>query len=142
MANLTSAIRRAIVKKLTEDTALATLMGGTVRVSYRPTRRPLTLPIITMFDFADRADEITPTWDRNHQLDVWHSDLDQAEEIAQRVKELLDHQGLALAGDEGQVDRIHMVGETDATQEDADLVRKTIRLRIMATDYTTTYNNN
>lgn len=142
MANLVSAIRKAIVAKLTADTTLQSLMGGTVRVSYRPTRKPIQLPIITMFDFGDRADEITPLWDRNHQIDAWSDDLDNAEDIAQRVKELLDHQGLTLTGSEGQVDRIHAVAELDATQEDADLARKTIRFRVLATDYTTSYSNN
>lgn len=142
MASMVSAIRRAIVAKLTADTALKALMGGTVRVSYRPTRKPLQLPIITMFDFGDRSDDTTPLWDRNHQIDAWSADLDNAEDIAQRVKELLDHQGLPLTGGEGQVDRIHVVSETDATQEDADLNRKTLRIRMLATDYATTYQNN
>lgn len=142
MASLVPAIRRAIIKKLSEDAALQALMGGTVRVSYRPTRKPLQLPIITMFDFGDRSNDTTPLWDRNHQIDAWSADLDNAEEIGQRVKELLDHQGLVLAGDEGQVDRMHVVSELDATQEDADLNRKTIRIRFLVTDYTVTYQNN
>jgi len=142
MANLVTGLRRAIVKKLTEDTTLQGLMGGTVRLSYRPTRKPLQMPVITMFDFGDRFDDITPLWDRNHQIDVWDQDLDKCEDIAQRVKELLDHQGITLAGDEGLAARIHMVSELDATQEDADLSRKTVRFRVLAYDYVTSYTTN
>lgn len=143
MANLVSAIRRAIVAKLTADATLKTFFpSSVVNISYRPTRRPLTLPVITMFDFGDRMNETTPTWDRNHQIDAWDQDLDKAEDIAHRIVELLDHQGLALPGGEGSVDRVHAVSESDATQEDADLARKTVRLRIVATDYVTTYQNN
>lgn len=140
MSNLTSAIRKAFVAKLTGDATLTTLCGGTVRVSYRPTRKPLQLPVITMFDFADRADPIVPLWDRNHQLDVWSDDLDKAEEIAQRIKQLFDNgSGLPLPGDEGLMAYTRIEGELDGTQEDSDLIRKTLRIRVLSYDYVTTY---
>jgi hypothetical protein len=99
MADLRSAIRTALVALFTADAAMkAFFPGGIVRLSYRPTRKPLVLPVITMFDFGDRADEVVPLWDRNIQLDVWSDDLDLAEAIGQRALELLDHEGLVLSG--------------------------------------------
>jgi len=143
MADLRSALRKAIMTKLTADATLkAFFPSGTVNISYRPTRMPLTLPRITMFDFGDRGDETTPLWDRNHQLDVWDADLDKCEAMGQRIVELLDHQGLTLAEDEGLAARVHVISDLDATQEDADLARKTLRVRILAYDYVTPYANN
>lgn len=138
MADLRSAIRTALVALFQADTTMKSFFpGGIVRLSYRPTRKPLVLPVITMFDFGDRADEVVPLWDRNIQLDFWSDDLDVAEAIGQRALELLDHVGLVLTGDEGLTARIHVISDLDATQEDADLNRKTLRVRVLAYDYVT-----
>lgn len=143
MADLRSAIRRALVAVFIADAVMkAFFPTGTVNISYRPTRRPITLPVITMFDFGDRGDDSVPLWDRNLQLDFWSADLDVAEAMSQRAIELLDHKGLTLAGDEGLTARMQVISDLDATQEDADLNRKTLRVRLLAYDYVTPYTNN
>lgn len=143
MSDLRSALRKAIMAKFAADATMqAFFPGNVVFMSYRPTRKPLRLPVITMFDFGDRLDDTVPLWDRNHQLDFWSDDLDVAEAMGQRALELLDHEGLVLTGDEGLAARIQVVSDLDATQEDADLSRKTLRIRILAYDYIKTYTNN
>lgn len=143
MADVRSAIRTALVSLFTGDAAMkAFFPNGVVNVSYRPTRRAMTLPRITFFDFGERADETVPLWDRSLQLDFWSGDLDVAEAMAQRALELLDHDGLTLAGDVGLTARIHVTSDLDATLEDADLARKTVRVRLMAYDYVKTYTKN
>jgi len=143
MADLRSALRTSIIVLLAGDATMQALFpGGIVNISYRPTRKPLTLPVITMFDFGDRADDVVPLWDRNHQLDFWSVDLNVSEQMGQRAIELLDHAALTLPGDEGLAARVHVVSDLDATQEDADLSRKTIRVRILAYDFNKTYTVN
>jgi hypothetical protein len=143
MADLRSALRRAILAKFQSDATMqAFFPGNVVNMSYRPTRQPLKLPLITMFDFGDRGDDTVPLWDRNHQLDFWTTDLDVSEAMGQRAIELLDHEGLVLAGDEGLAARVHVVADQEAAQESADLARKTLRLRILAYDFVKTYENN
>jgi hypothetical protein len=130
------------VAKLTTDATMKTFFpAGVVNISYRPTRRASAIPLITMFDFGDRADDSVPLWDRNHQIDIWHSDLDAAEDIKQRLIELLDLGSLSLPT-EGLAARVQVVSDVDSPQDDGDLVRKTVRVRIMAYDYVTPYTTN
>lgn len=143
MADVRSALRQAIVLLLKNDATLKALFpSGVVNVSYRPTRQPMTLPRITFFDFGDRADDIVPLWDRNYQFDAWDGDLDKCEAIGQRLIELLDHASLPMPGDEGFAARVHVVSDLDATQEDADLARKTFRVRVLNYDFGKIYTTN
>jgi hypothetical protein len=95
-----------------------------VSVSYRPTRRPITLPAVTFRDVGSRIDSTVPLFSRTLYVDVWSADLDQAEEIAHKVNRLLDNQGLHLPGDEGRVVYLSLRSDEDQPQDDADLVRK------------------
>lgn len=142
---LRSALRKAIVAKLNTDVELADLMGGTVTVLYRPTRQAIALPRIIMFDTGIKGDNIVPLFDRNHQIEIWDTDLDRAEEIAHRITSLLDHQPLPLfddvlipsyiPGDTGQVAFLNLVNDSDVPSEDGDLVRKLLQFRLLVYSY-------
>jgi len=106
-----------------------------IKVTYRPTRKPVALPAITMFDSGRKDDGTVPLHDRNYQVDVWSADLDQAEDIAHRVQALVDHQPLALPGEEGQVAYLSLVADVDAPMYDADLARKTLTFRMLVYEY-------
>jgi hypothetical protein len=122
------AIRVAVVRKLA-----AGALPFSPTLAYRPTRRPIALPAVTFFDSGTRTDPTVPLSDRNLQLNIWaRSDLDQAEAIADRVEQLLDHQPLILPGEEGQVAYIALTADVDAPMDDADVVRKTLTFRVLA----------
>ncbi len=141
--SLNSALRQAVIAKLTNDNLLSLLFRGPVKVAYRPTRRKIDLPSITIFDSGARTDLIVPFYTRTLQVDVWTmSDLDLAEALVTRLIQLLDHTDLPLPGQEGFVARIHFQTDVDVPMEDATLVRKTLIFREFVYDFGTDYPNN
>jgi hypothetical protein len=108
---------------------------------YRPTRRRVVLPEIVFWDYSARGDSIVPLWDKNVQIDVFtHSDLDEAEDISQRVQHLLDHVGVEMPGagpgqEEGLTAFMQLQSERDDVVEDADMARKTMIFRALVYDY-------
>lgn len=125
------AIRTAVRLRMRSDPALKSLFGGEVRVSYRPTRRNISLPSITIFDSGSREDNTVPLFTRSLQIDVWAAaDLDLCEDIANRVEDLLDHQPLLLPDGEGRIDYMALESDVDVPTEDADLDRKTLIFRL------------
>lgn len=122
------AVRTALVKAVADA-------GGLPALRTRPTRRPFALPALSMFDYGDSADLTVPLFDRSYNVDVWATDLDQAESIAKRLEDLLDHQPLALAGDEGQVAFLQLVSDRDQPMDDAEYVRKTLVFRTLVYAY-------
>lgn len=132
------AIRKAIKLKLEGDAELQSIFQGSVRFSYRPTRQPVQLPFITMYDTGKSADDIVPLSDRNYTIDIWTaSDLDQAELIADRIDKLLNHQPLLLPDQEGQVAYLSWETDIDATQDDQDVTRKIVVYRLLVYQYQT-----
>jgi hypothetical protein len=145
--DLRKAIRTAIVALLDGDDdpyddpykpgavkSLQTLAPG-IKVTYRPTRKRIVLPAITMFDGGSKIDDVVPLYQRDHQIDVWSVDLDQAEDIAHRIQALLDHQPLPLPGEEGQVVFLMLTSDSDGPVEDADVARKTLTFRLLCYEY-------
>jgi len=105
-------------------------------VTYRPTRAPILLNAVTFYDTGVKVDEQVPLYERTLHVDIWtRSDLDQGELIAHKVNEVLDHQELALDGDEGLVAFLMLESDQDQPQNDADLSRKMLTYRIMEYEY-------
>lgn len=145
--DLRKAIREAIVALLNGDDSpyddpykpgaeqsLQTLAPG-IKVTYRPTRKAIALPAITMFDSGRKTDNVVPLYSRDYQIDVHSTDLDQAEDIAHRIQALVDHQPLELPGEEGQVAFLMLASDVDVPAEDADLFRKTLTFSMLCYEY-------
>lgn len=141
------AIREALVAKLRASLGAADPYGPypyaepyepfpVVNIVYRPSRKPITLPAITIFDSGEKLDDQVPLFRRSLQIDIWSSvDLDQAEAIAHRVNSLLDHQPLVLPGGEGQVAFMMLQSDHDLPTDDADLTRKMLIYTLYVYDY-------
>jgi hypothetical protein len=147
MKDVRVAIREALVTKLNDSLGALDPYGPypydepyepfpVVNIVYRPSRKPITLPAITIFDSGEKVDDQVPLFRRTLQIDIWtSSDLDQAEAIAHRVNALLDHQPLVLTGGEGQVAMMMLQSDQDMPSDDADLVRKMLTYTLYVYDY-------
>jgi len=99
------AIRAAVLAQLAADTELAALLYGPtgrdledpVRIGYRPRQIPVIEPSVTFFDFG-AWDPVLPVTRLSLHIDIWDTDLDHAEEIAERIRTLLDFQWCRMAG--------------------------------------------
>src|SRR5262245_1390672 len=99
------AIRAAVLAQLQADAELAALLYGPtgrdledpVRIGYRPRQIPVLEPSVTFFDFG-AWDPVLPVPRLSLHIDVWDTDLDHAEEIAERIRTLLDFQWCRMAG--------------------------------------------
>lgn len=130
MSDLRVAIRKAVKAVLDADPYVG------VPVIYRPTRRPITLPAVTMRDVGSKIDDVVPLYSRSLYLDIWtRTDMDDAEAIAHAINTHLDHQPLLLPGAEGQVAFLMLQSDMDEPQEDADLTRKTLVYHLLAYEY-------
>lgn len=129
--DLRTALRVAIKAKL--DTVLSPFG---VTVVYRPTRQPIKLPAVTMYDTGTKIDDTVPLYDRKFHLDVWtDSDLDQGETFAHAINSALDHQALILPNQEGLVAFLMLLSDLDTVQNDADLSRKSLVYRMLVYEY-------
>lgn len=133
MSDLRVAIRTAMVLAVT--TSLAGSPFAAATVLYRPTRRPITLPAVTMYDTGTKIDNSVPLYERSFHLDVWGQDIDEVEEIAHLINAVLDHRPLALPGDEGNVAFLMLQSDQDQPQDDADLVRKMLTYVMRVYEY-------
>jgi hypothetical protein len=132
--DLRVAVRTALVLAVTTKLA-GTPYAGTP-VVYRPTRKLIAVPSVTLYDTGEKADDVVPLYRRSVHADVWSRlDLDDAEAIASLVNGALDHQPLALPGDEGMVAFLMLQSDQDQTQEDADLVRKMLTYTMLVYEY-------
>lgn len=128
---LRTAIRVAAKK------AIDTIVGSfNVTVVIRPTRQPINLPAVTMYDTGAKIDDVVPLYDRKLHIDIWTaSDLDNAEEIAHAVNSVFDHKTLALPNDEGLVAFLMLISDTDTHQNDTDVSRKSLTYRLLVYEY-------
>src|SRR5262245_14962524 len=90
------AIRAAILAQLTGDAELVSLLSGGP-IGYRPRQEPPTFPSVTYFDFGV-WDAMLPVTRRTVQIDIWDTNLNRAEIIAERIRTLLDFNQARTAG--------------------------------------------
>src|SRR5260370_6517015 len=112
------AIRKVLMTTLAPLTAA---QDSVLTIVYRPTRAPVKLPAITIFDSGEKIDDMVPLYRRSLQVDIWtQADLDLAEQIAHDVNALLDHQPLLLTGvnDVGLVAHIMLQSDEDTLEGD------------------------
>lgn len=145
MPDLRVAVRIAVVAAVK-----AKLVGtayAAVPVTYRPTRKLISVPSVTLYDLGEKVDNVVPLYRRSLHVDVWTKlDLDDAEALAALVNSALDHQPLLLtgqavgqplpaSGDEGLVVFLMLQSDQDQAQEDADFVRKMLTYTMLVYEY-------
>lgn len=143
--DLRVAIRVAAVAAI--KAKLAGTAYAATPVAYRPTRKLISVPSITIYDLGEKVDDVVPLYRRSLHVDVWtRLDLDDAEAVAALVNSALDHQPLPLtgqavgqplpaSGDEGLVVFLMLQSDQDQPQEDADFVRKMLTYTMLVYEY-------
>lgn len=133
------AVRQAVVKRLRDDTALSTLLGGSNRIFHRLRKQPMEARSVSYFDFGVKPDWTVPLRDRRFQLDVWDTSPERAANVADRVEAVLDPEGKGRGGalgivGEGTANVVHigLVEDGDVVEDDGDLVRVTLEYRVLA----------
>lgn len=139
--DLRVAVRTAVIAAV-QAKLTGTPYAGTP-ITYRPTRKLISVPSITLYDSGEKVDDVVPLYRRSLHVDVWtRLDLDDAEAIAHLVNDALDHQPLGvsadepeLPGDEGLVVFLMLQSDQDQPQEDADFVRKMLTYTMMVYEW-------
>ena len=131
MAATLTKLREALYTKLSGDAALTTLLGG-ANIFYRPRKAVISVPSVTYFDFGTKPDPLVPLMDRTIQLDIWERSTEKAEEIAFRIRQLLDLKNLVLPGLEARPVYLHWQADRDIPEEEGDIAHKTVEYRLLA----------
>lgn len=141
--DLRVAVRTAMVAAISAKLT-GTPYAGTP-ITYRPSRKLIAVPSITLYDMGEKVDDVVPLYRRSLHVDVWtRLDLDNAEAIAHLVNEALDHQPIGvgvsagapeLPGGEGLVAFLMLQSDQDQPQEDADFVRKMLIYTMLVYEY-------
>jgi len=133
------AIRQAIVKRLRDDSALTTLLGGSNRIFHRMRKQPMEARSVSYFDFGRKPDHTVPLRDRTFQLDVWDTSPERAANIADRIEAIMDPEGKGrgsalgiVGGGTANVVYIGLISDSDVVADDGDLVRATLEYRVLA----------
>lgn len=129
MAAEFTVIRKAFRDILVGDSTLVALLGGTARVFYLRVRKPAEVPAISYFDFGDRPDIQVPLHERTLAIDIWANNFIQAEDIAARIRELLDRVPISIPTGEFSINHIFFDSEREAPLEEGDIVQKTLEFR-------------
>jgi len=142
MPSALHAIRAAILAQLTGDPTLVDLLSGGP-IGYRPRQEPPMFPSVTFFDFG--AWDLVPVTRRTVQVDIWDTNLNRAELIAERIRTLLDFNQARTAGlppaqvpDGGpaRIDYFGIDGDDNdlmAESEEGDADNQRLEFRLIAT---------
>lgn len=127
-------LRESLVTVLNSDVPLTSLLtDGTI--TYRPRREAeIAVPSVTFFDFGVRPDNMVPLLDRTIQFDVWAETLETAEEIAHRLRQVLDLKPFDVGGDEARPVFLRLLTDRDMFEEDGDVAHKVLEFRLLAYD--------
>jgi len=128
------AIRAEFVKRLRQNSALLSCLGGDIEKIARRYRKsvvqPTDYPIVTYFDFGGNPDDIVPLMDITYQVDIWAEDTNL---IMGHILNTLNLKPFGVIGDgAANVTFIKCTDWRDDPVNDGDVERKMLTFRVLA----------